>query len=138
MIRIKAKKILLVAPEIFSKPLLNTKNEVKHVTHVNQIFPVMYDMNPDLIVFDYEHLGPDFERVLRRIRTNSFYDKTKICCYKPKAERKTDSLLSALGVNYFLHETITPAYTDYYTSNFTLPESISMLFKSAVLNVSMS
>lgn len=138
MIRIKAKKILLVAPEIFSKPLLNTKNEVKHVTHANQIFPVMYDMNPDLIVFDYEHLGPDFERVLRRIRTNSFYDKTKICCYKPKAERKTDSLLSALGVNYFLHETVTPAYTDNYTSNFTLPESISMLFKSAVLNISIS
>ncbi|NCD68702.1 hypothetical protein [Mucilaginibacter agri] len=135
MIRIKAKKILLVAPEVFSEPLIGKKNEVKHVTSVSQIFPVMYDMNPDLIVFDYEHLGPEFERILRRIRTNSFYNKTKICCYKPKAERKTDSLLQTLGVNYFLHETVTPAYTDTCTRNYSLPESISMLFKSAVLNL---
>lgn len=134
MIRIKAKKILLVAPESFSKQLLDTNEEVRHVVQTEKLFPVIFDYNPELIVFDYDYLGADFERILRRIRTNTFYKRTKICCYKPKAERKVDSLLSTLGVNYFLHEPAAKKVEE-ATSNFTLPEAISKLFQSAVLNV---
>jgi hypothetical protein len=131
MIRIKAKKILLVAPGIFSKQLLDTRSQVKHVTEPGQIFPAIFDLTPDLIIFDYEFLGADFERILRRIRSNSFYKKVKICCYKQSAHTKTDELLTTLGVNYFLYE---EPYA-LATSNFSLPESISNLFQSAVLNV---
>lgn len=134
MIRIKAKKILLVAPEFFSTQLLNTDEDVKHVTQTGQIFPVIFDYNPELIVFDYDFLGADFERILRRIKSNSFYKRTKICCYKPKAERKVDGLLSTLGVNYFLHEPAAKKVEE-ATSNFTLPEALSKLFQSTVLNV---
>jgi hypothetical protein len=44
------------------------------------------------------------EKIVRRIRTNRFYSKIKICCYKTKAELKTDGLLKAIGVDYFIYE----------------------------------
>ena len=105
MIRIKSEKVLLVAPNVFSVELLSTNKQIRHITAAGSIFPSLYQMNPNLIVFDYDYLSQEMENIIRRIRTNPYYNKIKICCYKTKAERKTDSLLTVLGVNYiFYHE----------------------------------
>jgi hypothetical protein len=61
-------------------------------------------LNPNLIVLDHTLLSGDLEKVVRRIRTNAFYSKIKICCYKNKVEPKADSLLKAIGVDYFIYE----------------------------------
>ena len=103
MIRIKSEKVLLVAPNVFSVELLSTNKQIRHITAAGNIFPSIYQMNPNLIVFDYDYLSGDMENIIRRIRTNPYYHKIKICCYKTKAERKTDSLLTVLGVNYIIY-----------------------------------
>ncbi|GAA4336549.1 hypothetical protein GCM10023149_45500 [Mucilaginibacter gynuensis] len=63
----------------------------------------MFEVKPDMILFDYEHVKNDLERIVRRIRMNAFYKKTKICCYKLKAHTGTDELLKAIGVNNFVY-----------------------------------
>lgn len=132
MTRIKAKNILLVAPAVISDQLFDSAGEeVRHVTKTAQIFPALFESIPDLIIFDYDFLGHDFERILRRIRTNVFYKKVKICCYKQTSSIKTDSLLATLGVDYFLYE----KSEKIKRPDFSLPESISSIFDNAVLNV---
>lgn len=132
MTRIKAKNILLVAPGVISDQLLDTHGEeVRLVTKVGQIFPAIFNSVPDLVIFDYDFLGQEFEYILRRIRSNNFYRKTKICCYKQSAHIKTDGLLATLGVDYFLYEKT----EEKQKSSFSLPKSISNLFDTAVLNV---
>jgi len=94
----------LVAPEFYSRQLSADFKSVRHVYAVNQIFPNIYDLNPNLIVLDYSYISNDVEKIVRRIRANNFYSKIKICCYKTKAEPKADSLLKAIGVDYFIYE----------------------------------
>src|SRR6202012_5895168 len=98
------KKVLFVTPEINSPQLCVGYKDVRYVHAINQIFPSIYELSPNLIVLDHALLSKDLEKVVRRIRTNTFYKKIKICCYKSKVEPKADSLLKALGVDYFIYE----------------------------------
>ena len=104
MIRTRFKKVLLVAPEVSLHQLTTDYDHVKHVHALNRIFPSIYELSPNLIVFDYNYLSKDMESIIRRIRTNKFYNKIKICCYKTRAEIKTDGLLKAIGVDYFVYQ----------------------------------
>jgi hypothetical protein len=104
MIRTRFKKVLLVAPEISSHQLTADYKNVRHIHTINNIFPSIYELTPNLIVFDYNFISNDLEKIIRRIRTNNFYSKIKICCYKSKVEPKADSLLKAIGVDFFVYE----------------------------------
>lgn len=99
MIRTRFKKVLLVAPSVFPEQLLNDCENVKHIDAIGGIFPTLFEQNPNVLIFDYDYLANDIERILRRIKINRFYDKLKICCYKSEPNTKTDSLLRALGVD---------------------------------------
>ncbi|MFI5158711.1 MAG: hypothetical protein ACHQF4_07580 [Sphingobacteriales bacterium] len=104
MIRTHFKKVLLVAPEVSPNQLIADYKSVTHIHAVNNIFPSIYESTPNLIVFDYNFINKDLEKIIRRIRTNNFYNKIKICCYKAKVEPKADSLLKAIGVDFFVYE----------------------------------
>jgi hypothetical protein len=104
MIRTRFKKVLLVAPEISSHQLTADYKNVRHIYAINNIFPSIYESAPNLIVFDHNFLSKDLENIIRRIRTNNFYSKIKICCYKSKVEPKADGLLKAIGVDFFVYE----------------------------------
>ncbi len=113
MIFSKYEKVLLVAPNIFSVQLLTNNTHIKHITSADRVFPCIYEMAPHIIVFDYDYLSNDMEKILRRIRTNPYYNKIKICCFKSSPERKIDSFLKALGVNHVIynHEFHNPTKT---------------------------
>jgi hypothetical protein len=104
MIGSRLKKILLVAPEVFPEQLIAGYAYVKHVSSPANIFPSIFEFNPDLIVFDYDFLGRDLEKILRRIQTNKFYNKVKITCYKSDANLKVDGFLKVLGVDQFVYK----------------------------------
>src|SRR5258708_30763346 len=99
MTRSKYEKVLLVAPNIFSLQLLAGNQQIRHVTSDSRVFPAIYEMAPNIIVFDYDYLSEDMEKILRRIRTNSYYNKIKICCFRSSPDRKLDSFLKVLGVD---------------------------------------
>jgi len=103
MIRTRFKKVLLVAPEIFPNQLLADYTNVRHVTTTSSVFPSIYEQSPDVIVFDYEFMGKELEKTLRRIKTNRFYNKIKICCFKNSVNEKTDSFLKVLGVDHMIY-----------------------------------
>jgi len=104
MIRTRFKKVLLVSPENSSNQLPADYENVRYIHALDRIFPSIFELSPNLIVFDYNYISKDMEKIVRRIRTNSFYSKIKICCYKAKIEPKADSLLKAIGVDYFIYE----------------------------------
>ncbi len=104
MIRTRFKKVLLVAPDVFPGQLLTGNKNVKHIAAISGIFPSIFELNPNVIIFDYDYVGADIEKVLRRIKINRFYDKLKICCYKARPNEKTDSLLKALGVDHLFYQ----------------------------------
>lgn len=103
MIRHRFNKVLLVAPDNCPRRLAAEYEYVKHLPAVGRLFPVIFDFKPDLILFDHEYVKNDIERIVRRLRINPFYNKTKICCYKLKPNTNTDDLLKAIGVNYFIY-----------------------------------
>jgi hypothetical protein len=104
MIHFRSERVLLVAPNIFSVQLLDSNKQIKHITSVDRVFPCIYEMTPNLIVFDYDYLSKDLERILRRIRTNPYYNKIKICCFKSGPNRKIDEFLKILGVNHVIYK----------------------------------
>lgn len=104
MISSRFKKVLLVAPEVSSRQLTANYENIMRIHAVNRIFPAIYESNPNLIILDYNYVIKDAEQIIRRIRTNNFYNKIKICCYKTKAEPKKDGLLKAIGVDYFVYQ----------------------------------
>lgn len=104
MIQIKSERVLLVAPNIFSVTLLASNKQIKHITSVDRVFPSIHEMIPNLIVFDYDFLNKDMEKILRRIRTNPYYNKIKICCFKSGPNRKIDEFLKVLGVNHVIYK----------------------------------
>ncbi|MBK0378085.1 hypothetical protein [Mucilaginibacter segetis] len=104
MILNRSKKVLLVAPKAFPDKLLAGYSNVKHTQAINKIFPSIHEVKPDVILFDYAHMGTYMETVLRRLQTNSFYKNIKICCYKNASNEKTDSFLKILGVKYFIYK----------------------------------
>lgn len=103
MTRQRFKNVLLVAPDNCPRRLAAEYDYVKHIADTARIFPVIFEMKPDLILFDYEYIKTDIERIVRRLRMNAFYKKTKICCYKLKPHTETDELLKAIGVNNFIY-----------------------------------
>ncbi|AMR31485.1 hypothetical protein A0256_08625 [Mucilaginibacter sp. PAMC 26640] len=104
MIRTRSKNVLLVAPKAFPQELLAGYHSFRQVTAQGDIFPSIYKAKPDVILFDYAHMGADFEKVLRRLQSNSFYRNIKICCYKTKEHTQVDGLLKVLGVNHFFYQ----------------------------------
>jgi len=94
----------LVSPGVSSAQLVTDFQNVKHIDVLTRIFPAIYEETPNLIIFDHNYVGKDMEKIIRRIRTNSFYNKVKICCYKTKPEIKNDALLKAIGVDYFIYQ----------------------------------
>ncbi len=103
MIFTKPEKILLVAPNISSIQLDGNK-QIMHIASVDRVFPAIFEMAPNIIVFDYDYLSKDMEKILRRIRTNAYYNKIKICCFKSSADRRIDSFLQVLGVNHVIYK----------------------------------
>jgi len=103
MIRPRFKKVLLVAPEIANNQWTADYQKVTHIYSITQLFPSIYELSPCLIVLDYNYASKDVEKAIRRIRSNSFYSKIKICCYKTKPDTKTDGLLKAIGVDYVVY-----------------------------------
>jgi len=104
MIRIKSERVLLVADSTFSVQLLPSNKQLKHISAADKVFPALFDLKPNLIVFDHDFLGKDGEKILRRIRGNTFYNKVKICCYKTSRNVKTDDLLKTLGVDHIIYQ----------------------------------
>jgi hypothetical protein len=104
MTRTRFKKVLLISPEISSHQYDADYEKVKHIHAINRIFPSIFEEIPNLIIFDCNYVGKDMEDIIRRIRTNSFYNKIKICCYKTKPEIKADGLLKAIGVDFFIYD----------------------------------
>lgn len=102
MMRIKSGSILVVAPAA-SGISLPAYKKTTHVTGMTRIFPAIHATQPSGIVLDYDFMGDDIQKVLRRLTGNSFYNKIKIYCYKSKPHTRVDGLLQALGVQYFIY-----------------------------------
>ena len=94
----------MVAPNIFSLKLLASNKQIKHITSVDRVFPAIYEIAPHVIIFDYDYLNTDMEKLLRRIRTNTYYNKIRICCFKSTANRRIDEFLKVLGVNHVIYK----------------------------------
>ena len=101
--RTSYRNVLLVAPDVFPIQSSFDYKKLKHVSSFQLIFPTIFELNPDLIVFDHNFMGGELEKVLRRIQINKFYNKTKIFCYKDDPHTRTDGLLKALGVDQFIY-----------------------------------
>src|SRR5579872_1726879 len=104
MIHFRSERVLLVAPNIFSVQILASNKQLRHVSSIDRVFPSIYETTPNLIVFDYEYLDKDLEKMLRRIRTNPYYNKIRICCFKSSPNRKIDEFLKVLGVNHVIYK----------------------------------
>jgi phosphoglycolate phosphatase-like HAD superfamily hydrolase len=104
MIRSRSKKVLLVAPKAFPAELIAQYNTVRQVSVQTAIFPSIHEVKPDIILFDYEHMAADMEKILRRLQSNAYYRNIKICCYKNKEHTRVDGLLKVLGVNHFFYQ----------------------------------
>jgi hypothetical protein len=104
MIHFRTERVLLVAPNIFSVQLLAKNKQIKHITEVDRVFPAIYEIAPHVIIFDYDYMNKDMEKILRRIRTNAYYNKIKICCFKSTSNRKIDDFLKVLGVNHVIYK----------------------------------
>ncbi|MDR3693127.1 hypothetical protein [Mucilaginibacter sp.] len=104
MIRTRFRKVIVVAPENFDEQLIAGYVNVKHVYSAANVFPAIFESYPELAIFDYDFLGRDLEKILRRIQTNKFYNKIKIYCYKNDPNEKTDSFLKVLGVDQFIYK----------------------------------
>lgn len=100
--RIKSGNLLVVAPASSSIPL-PAKKQVFHVNNLARIFPAIHELQPGGIVLDYDFIGNDTEKILRRLTVNPFYHKIKIYCYKTRPHTKEDSLLQTLGVQHFIY-----------------------------------
>ena len=103
MVRTRFKKVLLVAPDIFPGELFANSKYVKHISALSSVFPCLFDLNPDVVVFDYDYVGNDLEKILRRIKYNKFYNNLKIYAFKSAPNEKTDSFLKILGVNQIIY-----------------------------------
>jgi len=110
MFRIKSGKTIFIS----SSPViqLTSKNEVMHVTTAMRIFPAINEFKPASVIFDYDFLGNDLEKILRRFKANAYYSKIKVYCYKQAWHTGTDALLQALGVDEFIYaKDLKPAAT---------------------------
>jgi len=97
-----SKPLLVVTQSAVNLPLPDSKNVV-NVPDVNRIFPSIHEQQPFAIVLDYDYLGMETEKILRRLTVNPFYSKIKIYCYKSRPHTKVDGLLTAIGVQQFIY-----------------------------------
>ena len=125
----KSERVLLVAPNIFSVQLLACNKQIKHISSVKGVFPAIYEMAPNIIVFDYDYLSEDMEKILRRIRTNPYYNKIKICCFKSSANRKINGFLKILGVDHVIYK------NELQNSTKTAIEQVKSIFDPAVTDL---
>ena len=100
--QIKLKSLLIVA-DTTAHIKVPVKNNLVHINCVNRIFPAIHEHQPDGIILDYDFLGANMEKTLRRLMSNPFYKSIKIFCYKTKPHTKVDELLKALGVQHFIY-----------------------------------
>ena len=100
--QIKLKSLLIVA-DTTANIVAPVKASLVHINCTNRIFPAIHEHKPDGIILDYDFLGADMEKILRRLMSNPFYKSIKISCYKTKPHTKVDDLLKALGVQQFIY-----------------------------------
>jgi hypothetical protein len=100
--QIKQKPLLIVA-DTTGHIIVPVKKNPVHVNCVNRIFPAIHEHRPDGIILDYDFLGNEMEKILRRLMSNPFYKNIKISCYKTKPHSKVDDLLKVLGVQQFIY-----------------------------------
>ena len=103
MIRTRSRRVMVVAPVNFPKQLIVGYSDVIQVSSISRVFPSIHEQAPDLLILDYDFLGKDLERILRRITVNKFYNKIAIHCFKTSRSEKVDSLLKVLGVDQFIY-----------------------------------
>ena len=131
MIRTRVKKVLLVSPNSFPDELLNSYDCIKQIENVGSIFPSLYEYSPDVIILDYDYIGKDIEKIIRRIKLNKFYSKLKVCCYKVAPNEKTDSFLKAIGLDQCFYKNSPPVPQK---SKTTL-DNISTIFEESILKL---
>src|SRR5690242_6173410 len=103
-------KPLLVVTLNANSIVVPTRKNTVHIDNARRIFPAIHELQPTGIILDYDFLGDDTEKILRRISSNPFYSKLKIYCYKSRPHTKVDGLLTVLGVQHFIYpETATQA-----------------------------
>lgn len=100
--QIKLKSLLIVA-DTTAHIIVPVKKNPVHINSVNRIFPAIHEHKPDGIILDYDFLGNEMEKILRRLMSNPFYKNIKISCYKTKPHTKVDDLLKVLGVQQFIY-----------------------------------
>ncbi len=76
-----------------------------HVNSLSKIFPSLFTYQPGTIIIDNDHIQGEVHDTIRRIRTNPFYNKLKICCLKDIENKKADEQLITIGVDYLLYRT---------------------------------
>ena len=99
--------VVLITGDQFKLPVYishHTLVQVYQVSSVHKIFPALWLHKPDTLIIDYEFLQKEAENVIRRIRTNSFYNNIKICCLKKTSNYKTDEFLKVIGVDYLIYK----------------------------------
>ncbi|HEY2580292.1 MAG TPA: hypothetical protein VGI43_00710 [Mucilaginibacter sp.] len=104
MSRSRVKKVLLVSPNVFPDELLCKYDCIRQIENTANLFPSLYELNPDVVILDYDYVGKDIEKIIRRIKLNKFYSKLKVCCYKSALNEKTDSLLKAIGLDQLIYK----------------------------------
>lgn len=100
----RPKPLLVVSKSAINNIVPAKKNAVQ-INDVQRIFPAIHELQPTGIILDYDFLGTDTEKILRRITSNPFYGKIKIYCYKSRPHTKVDGLLTVLGVQQFIYPT---------------------------------
>ena len=96
-------KSLLIVADTTAHIILPVKKNPVHINCINRIFPAIHEHKPDGILLDYDFLGTEMEKILRRLMSNPFYKGIKISCYKAKPHTKVDDLLKVLGVQQFIY-----------------------------------
>ncbi|MBW4891693.1 hypothetical protein KXQ82_18355 [Mucilaginibacter sp. HMF5004] len=83
----------------------NTQMQYLHVNSTSKIFPSLFTYQPGTIIIDCDYLQNEVQDLVRRIRTNPFYNKLKICCLKQTQNHKADEQLKIIGVDFLLYRT---------------------------------
>ena len=98
--------ILLVTDNILNSGFYfdNTRIKFFHVDSKSKIFPYISTHHPGTIIIDHDFLKDEVQNLVRRIRTDPFYAKLKICCLKTAFNRKFDEQLQVTGVDYMIYK----------------------------------
>ena len=111
--KVDNKVIVLVTSDYLNACFFKDTTNIKylHVNSTSKIFPSLFTYQPGTLIIDYDYLKDEFQELIRRIRTNSFYDKLKICCLKRNINRKLDEQLRTIGVDYLIYKTNAMSYS---------------------------